>query len=220
MSGESGEEAGQLARPAEAVDASPPSDPTQVDHVAEYYANHRAEPSLESVAQLAQCILCWEVPEGELFTRSQLIVLSCFFQHLNFFGYDQSPSEVLLPLLKAVFSKFTDPHATNSCLAVGKTTSGPCTVGATKYNGYCGHHQDQSIARVFPVHSLPRFNSCSLSGIALSSASATLKCFTCPRQVESQRAVVEFQCSSEEQEVLLASSAKASIFSGTGQYPI
>lgn len=67
-------------------------------------------------------------------------------------------------------------------------------MGATEYNGYCGHHQDQAIAIIYPIHSMPRFNACSLTGVALPSASKTLKFMSCPRQAEGERAVLEFQC--------------------------
>lgn len=157
-------------------------------------------PSWDSLQELAHKIISFELAEGELFSEQQVEVFHQFFTMLNFLGLEAADVTTVKASLKILFSKFSDPHTSLACVAVGKTTAQPCTVGATKWNGCCGHHQDQSLARVFPSKSLPRFNQCSLSGEQLSSSSTVLQCVSCPRQVKVDRAVAEFAFSSSDDE--------------------
>ena len=137
------------------------------------------DPTWGSLVQVAQSLLGFKVEEKQLFSVAQVNVtefvdavfvfvhMELFLYHLHFFGHEQQPDAEIRAVLKQVFDSFADPHALTYCAGVSKSTAAPCTVGSTKWNGYCGHHQEQTIARAFHARSLPRFNQCSLSSQAL-----------------------------------------------------
>lgn len=162
-------------------------------------------PSWDTLQELAYKIISFELSEEELLSQQQVEIFREFLTMLNFLGPEATEGTMVKTTLKMLFSKFSDPHTSLACVGVGKTTAQPCTVGATKWNGCCGHHQDQSLARVFPSKSLTRFNQCSLTGETLSSSSTVLQCISCPRQVSMVRAVAEFSFSSLEDEQDFAS---------------